>query len=713
MTTTPQATATDFTDPFLHLEDINDSTLAWVTKHSDRTLGQFGGEAFATYRDQVAKILSAKDKLDFGAKHGEWIYNFYTDGDYPRGLWRRAKMADYVAKEQQDIDWEVLLDIGALGAEEGQSWVFGGASLLYPSYDRALVTLSAGGSDSNVVREFDVESRRFVEGGFVKPESKGSMSWVDRDTVIIDMDFGPGSLTDSGYPNSARLWRRGEDLASAPVIIEGDPQDVLAGAYYDYTPGHERMIAYRMTDFRTSITYLVDHDAVAAGHGGSTAGLEAGGKLPEALTEVKLPRSAEFEFVRHWVVVTLRHDWELTGRTVPAGAVVVVPAQAAIAGPEPEDVQVLYTPSDTTSFLDLAVLESGMVMTILDNVKSRLLFCAEPQAGSLGAWQITEITPKVAEFATVDIAPVDALESNDVWMTIADFLTPVTLYVGEVESGELAVHKLRSAPERFDATGLDIRQLWAESKDGTAVPYFIVGPQPALDGQAPARTLLDGYGGFEISLLPSYVAAYGKTWLERGGVYVVANIRGGGEFGPAWHQAALKDKRHKAYEDFAAVAADLVERGITTVDRLAAIGGSNGGLLMGNMYTTYPQLFGAIVCMVPLLDMKRFSHLLAGASWMGEYGDPDTEDWAFMEQYSAYHNVGLEPHPPILLTTSTRDDRVHPGHARKFHALLEEMGHETWLYENTEGGHAGAADIEQVSLMQALIFAFLDEKLAK
>ncbi len=693
-------------DPFLHLEDINDKNHEWVTKHSNRTLDEFGGGRFEARRNAISEILSAKDKLDMGSKRGEWIYNFHTDGDHPRGLWRRAKVEDYLTNEQAKIDWDVLLDVGQLGKDEGESWVFQGARLLYPSYDRALVTLSPGGSDSNVVREFDVTKKEFVKGGFEKPQSKGSMSWVDRDTVIIGADFGEGTLTESGYPRTARLWQRGTKLANAPVIIEGEFDDVVVGASFDHTPGHERLTAYRATDFRTTIMYEVDHHSVRA----------AGARPASALREILLPRSADVGVVRDWVLVTLRHDWDLDGQTFTAGSVLVLPYSAVLAGPSADDVQVLYKPTASTSFLDVTATATGLVITILDNVKTRILFAADPHvdlAGEVNEWQLVDVTPQVAEFATVQIMAVDPLESPDVWMVISDFLTPSSLYYGPVSREELHVRKLRSAPERFNAEGLEIRQLWAESKDGTNVPYFAIGPTAALDGKQPARALLDGYGGFEVSRLPMYIATYGKVWLEKGGVYVVANIRGGGEFGPRWHQAALKANRNKAYEDFAAVAKDLQERNITRVEGLAAIGGSNGGLLMGNMYTTYPELFGAIVCRVPLLDMKRYSHLLAGASWIEEYGDPDTDDWQYMEQYSAYHNVDDGPHPPILLTTSTRDDRVHPGHARKFHAMLEEMGFETYLYENTEGGHAGAADIDQQALMTALIFSFLDEKLAR
>lgn len=721
MTKTPQ-------DPFIHLEDINDKNHQWVTKQSERTLDEFGGESFEDRREALTEILSAKDKLDMGTKRGEWIYNFHTDGDHPRGLWRRAKVEDYLSMEQSKIPWDVLLDVGKLGKKEDESWVFQGARLLYPTYDRALITLSPGGSDSNVVREFDVEKKKFVKGGFVKPESKGSMGWVDRDTVIISADFGEGTTTDSGYPRTARLWKRGTKVEEAPVIIEGETSDVVAGASYDQTPGHERLIAYRAIDFRTMVMYDVDIDAVLAADPagtGNSAGQDSASTgdsasqdaaAADARRELLLPRTAEVGAVRDWALLTLRHDWTLDGETFTAGSVLVLPYSSALDGPHAADVQVLYTPTESTSFLDVTGTATGLVLTILDNVKTRILFAADPHVdptGEVNEWSLVEVTPEVAEFGTVTIAAVDPLESADVWMVISDFLTPSSLYYGPVSSQELRVRKLRSAPARFDAEGLEIRQLWAESKDGTNVPYFVVGPTLALDGKQPARTLLDGYGGFEVSRLSSYIATYGKVWLEEGGVYVVANIRGGGEFGPRWHQAALKANRNKAYEDFAAVAQDLVERNITRVDGLAAIGGSNGGLLMGNMYTTYPELFGAIVCRVPLLDMKRYSHLLAGASWMEEYGNPDTDDWEFMEQYSAYHNVGDGPHPPILLTTSTRDDRVHPGHARKFHALLEDKGFETYLYENTEGGHAGAADIDQQALMTALVFSFLDERLAR
>lgn len=684
-------------DPYLHLEDLSEENEAWAKKLSDETVSRFGGEAFDTREAELYRILSAKDQLILAAKCGDYAYNFHTDGDYPRGLWRRARWEDYLNYTSPDSEpeWEILLDVGALGETEGESWVFGGAQLLFPDYTRALISLHPGGSDTNVVREFDVEAREFVTtDAFVKPNSKGSMSWVDHDHVIIGADFGEGTLTDSGYPLSARLWTRGTAIEDARQIIRGEQHDVSAGAYFDRTVGFEKLIAYRATDFRTTIVWDVD----------VTHLLATGEAL---LTEIKLPHSAQVFSIRDWALALLRHDWHLDGTTFAAGSLLAVRYDRALTGPTADDVVTIYSPTATSSLLDITDLKSGAVFTTLDNVRVRTFYARE----DAGSWQVMELHPDIPEHSVVGIAAVAPEVNDDVWLTTSGFLTPTTLSHGKVSPDGIHTTELRHAPARFNAEGLEVRQRWATSKDGTQVPYFVVGPRDVLDGERPARTLLDGYGGFEMPELPAYIATYGKVWLEHGYVYALSNIRGGGEFGPAWHQAALKENRNKAYEDHAAVAEDLVAAGITTVGQLAATGGSNGGLLMGNMYTTYPHLFGAIVCRVPLLDMKRYSHLLAGASWMGEYGDPDTDDWEFMKQYSAYHNVGDGPYPPILITTSTRDDRVHPGHARKFYQLLADRGFTVYYHENTEGGHAGAADIKQRAHVTALIFSFLDDVL--
>lgn len=686
-------------DKYLPLEESNSSTMEWVESHSKRTLDHFAGPDFDARRVTLDAILSASDHLVIATKRGDYAYNFHTDGAHPRGLWRRAPWEAYLAyvSPETEPEWEILLDVDALGRAEGKSWVFRGAQLLRPDYTRALITLSEGGQDASITREFDVPSRAFVNpsDAFVKPESKGSMQWYDAETVVVSANFesvdatdnGP-YLTESGYPIMTRLWYRGMTLSAAREIIRGETTDVLAGAYYDSTPGYERLVAYRIPDFRTSIVYLVDPWTLEK-------------------TELALPRTAEVSLWHEWALADLRYEWEVAGSTFPAGSLVAVPLEQALSG-DITDVDALFTPTPTTSLAGVSALHTGLVITTLDNVANKLHLATPTASG----WDVQELETDLGEYLSISVGAVEPDVSDDVWVTTTGFTTPTTLFHGSVEGGKLSVRKPRSAPARFDADGLEVRQRWATSDDGTEIPYFVIGQPDALDGAVSSRTLLDGYGGFEVSRLPGYVGTYGKVWLERGGVYAVANIRGGGEFGPAWHQAALREGRHLAYEDFAAVARDLVATGVTTVSQLAAIGGSNGGMLMGNMYTTYPELFGAIVCRVPLLDMKRFSHLLAGASWMDEYGNPDTDDWEYLKTYSPYHNVSDGPHPPILLTTSTRDDRVHPGHARKFMALLEEKGLDAFYYENTEGGHAGAADPVQQALMLALIFTFLDEKLA-
>ncbi|QRV02333.1 S9 family peptidase [Arcanobacterium phocisimile] len=685
-------------DPYRYLEELSPQNLDWANELSAHTLEQFGGPRFTECQAQLDEILSAKDHLILASKRGDYAYNFYIDGDHPRGLWRRAPFADYLAyvSPETEPEWETLLDIDQLGKVENESWVFGGAQLLYPSYDRALITLHPGGSDTNVVREFDIATRSFVpeSQAFVKPNSKGSMSWIDRDTVIISADFGSDSVTASGYPISARLWARGEKLSEAPEIIHGEFDDVVVGAFYDHTPGYEKLLARRATDFRTALIYDVDRVKLRAGD-------------PDALTELKLPGSAMVSPVRNWVIAELRYPWELEGTMYRAGSLLAMEYSAALSGPHPQDIHLMYTPNETSSLLSMSAVATGVVFTTLDDVRQRFWFAHHAQS----QWQITELHPQVPEFSSVSISPVDPQTSDDVWVTASGFLHPTTLFHGTVSPAGLKVQQLRQAPHRFDNTGLAVAQRWATSLDGTQIPYFVVGPHDALAGKKPVRTLLDGYGGFEVSRLPSYISTYGKMWLEKGYVYALSNIRGGGEFGPRWHQAALRENRHKAYEDHAAVAADLVASGITTVPQLAATGGSNGGLLMGNMYTTYPDHFGAIVCRVPLLDMKRFSHLLAGASWMEEYGNPDTEDWEYLKNYSPYHNVHEGPYPPILITTSTRDDRVHPGHARKFFKKLHDAGFDAYYHENTEGGHAGAADIKQTALVMSLIFSYLDSVL--
>lgn len=694
-------------DPFIHLEETNADTLAWVSERSDATVQHFAGANFDRDYDEVFEIFAATDKLVVAAKHGEFAYDFYTDAEFPRGLWRRAFWEEYAEWKDgaPEPTWQTLLDVGALGEAEGVSWVFGGAEHLTPDYDRALVTLRPGGSDAAVIREFDLETSDFVAGGFYYPESKGNMSWVDRNTVLYSADFGEGSLTTSGYPRSVRLLKRGQKIEDAPTLLTGEPTEMLVGAFATHTPGCERVIAYRYRNFRSCSYYEVDRETLE-------------------LSELQVPESAEAVPLGNWMLVTLRDPWTVGERNFAAGSVLIFPWTDARTGVVPENVQVLFEPSESASMLDAAQIAAGLIFTTLDNVRTRVWAAVAP-GGSVtteasGQWRVEELHPEVGNLNSVGISAVDSGTSNQVNLTVTGFTTPNTLYRGELEvAGEssetsqaitFTTELLRSAPARYDASGIEVRQRWVTSADGTQVPYFVVGKPEHLDGTTPAPTLLGGYGGFEVSYTPFYASTYGKGLLEKGYVYALANMRGGGEFGPRWHQAALKENRHRAYEDFAAVARDLVTTGTTTVPQLVALGGSNGGLLMGNMYTLYPELFGGIVCMVPLLDMKRYSHLLAGASWMDEYGDPDTDDWEFIKTFSPYHNlVQGVARPQMLITTSTKDDRVHPGHARKFQALLESAGLQSYYHENVEGGHAGAADIKQSALMYALIFAFIRE----
>ncbi|MBN2337783.1 MAG: S9 family peptidase [Acidobacteria bacterium] len=668
-------------DPYLWLEEVTgEKALEWVrARNAESEKELAGAPAFAELERGILGILDSKDRIPSISKAGPWFYNFWRDEKNPRGLWRRTTLDEY---RKPDPKWEVVLDLDALGKAEERNWVWGGAQILRAGgWRRALVSLSPGGSDAVVVREFDIENRSFVKGGFELPEAKSEVSWIDRDHIYVNTDFGPGSMTTSGYPRIGKRWRRGTPLASAETVFEGKETDVAAGAFFDDTPGFRRHFAYRSPGFYETEVYLLD-------------------KLKPRRVDVPLDSNAGFH--REWLLIELRTPWTVGGKTYPAGSLLASRFDDYMKGKR-EMVQ-LFEPTDRTSLAGASWTRNHLILNVLEDVKNRLTVLTP----SRGEWASRPLAGAPG-FATVSAGGVDPDESDDFFMTTSGYLTPTTLLYGTIGR---APAKLKELPSFFDAAGLEVSQHFAVSRDGTRVPYFQVARKGiALDGRRP--TLLYGYGGFEISMTPDYNPRVGLAWLERGGVYVVANIRGGGEYGPRWHQAALKEKRLRAYEDFAAVAEDLFARKLTSPDRLGAMGGSNGGLLMGNMITLYPRLFGAIVCQVPLLDMKRYSKLLAGASWMAEYGDPDKpEEWDFIRQFSPYHNVKPDAqYPPVLFTTSTRDDRVHPGHARKMMAKMRDMGFDVRYYENIEGGHGGAADNAQAAHMNALAYAFLWQKL--
>jgi prolyl oligopeptidase len=691
------------TDPFTWLEDVEGATaLDWVRERNAHGAAALGGPAFAETERAVREVLDSDDKIPHVSKVGEHYYNFWQDAEHQRGLWRRTTLDSYRTEEPE---WETVLDLDALAAQEDESWVWHGASVLRPTPEQlaagrprrhALVDLSPGGSDSDVTREFDLVTKQFVpesDGGFVREQAKGGLSWIDADTVYVYTDFGEGTMTPSGYPRQVKRWRRGTPLAEATLVYEGTGQDMYISASHSHTPGFERDLVHRALRFYANETYL----ATNVGTPGQT------------LTKIDVPDSANVGLHREWMLVRLRDDWTLGSTTYRAGSLLAASFDDYLAGSR--DLTVLFEPTPTTSLAGITWTRNHLVLNVLDDVKN-LLHVLTPGDG---VWVRSEL-PVGGELLTVGVGAVDVVDSDDVWVVTTGYLTPSTLArtaVGPREQ-ESAPEVLKSAPSYFEAAGLEVRQQFTESDDGTRVPYFVVGRSELVSGEAgPAPTLLWGYGGFEHAILPGYSGTVGRAWLDRGGVYAVANIRGGGEYGPAWHQAALKADRHKAYEDFAAVARDLVARGITVPARLGMEGRSNGGLLAGNMLTQYPDLFGAIIVGVPLLDMKRYSHLLAGASWMAEYGDPDTSDWEFVRGFSPYHLFdAARDYPPVLFTTSTKDDRVHPGHARKMAALMLAAGKDVTYYENIEGGHGGAADNAQAAYMAATHWTFLWNRLS-
>jgi len=669
-------------DSRLWLEDVTgEKPLAWArARNAETTKALAETDAFRALEARLLSILDSDARIPYVQKLGPWYYNFWRDAKNPRGLWRRTSLEEY---RKDHPRWEVVIDLDALAEAEKENWVWHGADCLKPEYERCLVQLSRGGADADVVREFDLAGKTWVKDGFFLPEAKSSAGWLDRDTLYVGTDFGPGSMTTSGYPRIAKVWKRGTPLASAETLYEARSDDMMAFAYRDHAKGFVRdFVDHRMT-FYTSELHL---------------------RRDGRLVKIDKPDSANAAVHRDLLLLELRDDWSVGGKTYRAGSLLAADFEAFLKGERKLDV--LFEPTDRKSLAGFSPTRHHILVNELDNVRNRVYVLTRRG----GAWSRAPL-PGMPDFGTVTATAVDDEDSDDYFMTVTDYVTPTSLAIGSAGQDAPAT-KLKQLPAFFDATGLEVGQHEATSKDGTRVPYFQVSRKGlALDGKNP--TLLYGYGGFEIPMVPGYSGGVGSAWLEKGGVYVVANIRGGGEFGPRWHQAALKANRPRAYEDFVAVAEDLLARKVTSTPHLGIQGGSNGGLLMGNMLTMRPDLWGAVVCQVPLLDMKRYSHLLAGASWMGEYGNPDDpKEWDFIRTFSPYQNfkAGVK-YPPTLFMTSTRDDRVHPGHARKMAAQMLEDDQPVLYYENIEGGHGGAANNKQTAFMNALAYTFLWSKL--
>ena len=661
-------------DPYLWLEDVTgDDALTWVRKHNDPTVALLGGERFEELKAQALEVMDTDARIAYVRRRGDYLYNFWRDGDNTRGLWRRTTLESY---RTDDPEWDVLIDVDALASDEDENWVWAGAEVIEPDLTLALISLSRGGADATVVREFDMTTRQFVVDGFNLPEAKSSVGWEGPDTVLVGTDFGPGSMTESGYPRIAKRWRRGQPLADAVTVYEGELSDVSVGVGFDPTPGFERLLASRSTDFFNRERFeLRDGE----------------------LLRIDVPTDAGISIHREWLLIRPRTDWTVGSATYVAGSLVAARYDDYLAGNR--DLTVVLEPDEHTCLESYVWTRDRLILTTLVDVASRI------EIVTPGSWVREPVTglPPNTNTVVVDCDPY----GDEIFLDSSGFDSPSRLWWGHV-GGELT--EIKSAPGFFDASDIKVSQHFATSADGTKIPYFVVGQRGA---SGPRKTLLSGYGGFESSNVPGYAGVLGRLWLTRGGTYVLANIRGGGEYGPRWHTQAMREGRHLVYEDFAAVATDLVARGITTVPQLAAEGASNGGLLMGVMLTTYPELFGALVCGVPLLDMKRYHLLLAGASWVAEYGDPDDpDDWEFISKYSPYQNISTDRHyPALLMTTSTRDDRVHPGHARKMTAALEAAGHTVSYYENIEGGHGGAADNSQAAFKAALVYEFLHRTL--
>ncbi len=671
-------------DPYLWLEDIEgEKPLAWVREQNERTLKILTRDPrYRPAYDRILGIYQSPDRIAYGQLRAGHVDNFWQDRDHVRGLWRRTSLASY---KTDAPDWDILLDIDRLAAEEGENWVWKGASCLPPAYTRCLISLSRGGGDAVVIREFDTTTKRFVSDGFHLPEGKQWLAWLDADHLLVATPHAGGLKNSSGYPRTIRIWKRGEPLDEARTIFTGAETDAFVFPVVEHDPdGHHKAFVIQAPDFFHQTVY----------HLGGNGKLQ---KLP-------LPADVDFKgLYADQVIVQLRSAWEPgdTAGRLAEGSVVSIPLAELVAG-DASGATTVVAPNRRVTVRDATIGRNGVYVALLDNVKGRLVQAVRAPGG----WRLQPI-PLPGD-GTVSVVSADPF-TDAVLVNYESFLKPDTLYV---IAGKGVPQAIKTLPPRFDASRYAVDQFFAESEDGTKIPYFLI-HRKDMPHDATTPTILYGYGGFEIALTPQYLSPMAIEWLEAGGAYAVANIRGGGEFGPRWHQAALKENRPKAYADFAAVAYDLVARRVTTPQRLGIYGRSNGGLLVTATMVRYPELFGAVAAGVPLTDMLRYHKLLAGASWIGEYGNPDKpEDRAFLESYSPYQNLkeGVR-YPPILFITSTLDDRVHPGHARKMAARMMALGQEVLYYENTEGGHAGAANLPERARYDSLILVFMLRKL--
>lgn len=678
-------------DPYIWLEEVEgERALKFASEQSELSLKRLKSDPrFSQIEKEVAEIILAKDRLPGVSIDGDFLYNFWQDDKNVRGLWRRTTIDSYMSDHPE---WEVILDLDALAEAEKENWVWSGVKCLPPKNERCLIHLSRGGKDATVIREFDLKKKKFVEGGFYLPEAKSRINWIDENHVFVGTDFGPGTTTDSGYPMIVKLWRRGQKLEEATELFRGEKSDIVSFGFANYRPEGTTRVLMRAISFFESKVWLIEDQ--------------------NQLVPVPMPNDAALEDVfKGNLIYTLRSDLKRNRTNFKAGSVVALPISALKSGEAALDqLELVFEPTNTRFQTGVSTTRDFLLLHVLDNVNSKILKLVSKD----GRWIEEDI--EFSEVSATGNASVSSTDSytNRFIASYQDFTTPPSIFMIEGDqSGKIKKTKLKSSPARFNSTGIIAEQRTAVSRDGTKVPYFIVHKRDLVyDGKNP--TLLYGYGGFEISQIPTYLGITGKVWVERGGVYVIANIRGGGEFGPEWHRAALRENRQRAYDDFIAVAEDLIARKVTAPRHLGIKGGSNGGLLTSVAFTQRPDLFNAVVSSVPLADMLRYHKLLAGASWMEEYGDPeDPKMREVLLKYSPYHNLKADTtYPEVFYTTSTKDDRVHPAHARKMVAKMKELGHPVLYFENIDGGHAGSANLKEWVLLASLQFTYLWQKLA-
>ncbi len=667
-------------DKYLWLEEVDGKkALEFVAAQNKATVEKLSQEKdYQSIYDKSLEISNSSDRIVYPGITGKYVYNFWKDKDHERGIWRRCLLSDYSAGK---MNWDVLLDIDELSKKDNIKWVYKGASGLFPNYNRFLIQLSNGGGDAVLIKEFDVEKKQFIENGFQIEEAKGGASYIDENTLCVSTDFGEGTMTTSGYPSQVKIWKRGTLLKDAQLIYEGQASDVgtwggtLRDGMKTYT-----FISQAPTFFTSKKIIWIDNKIVT----------------------LDIPDDCNISgLLNDQLLIQLKSDWTVNSKTYKNGALLSLSFSQLLKGNK--SVQLILEPDEFSSISEVSTTKNKVLVNLLTNVTSQLYIYSFAD----GKWSNQKV--KAPDFGTISLITTDEF-SDQYFFQYENFITPTTLYVADAAKNTFAASK--SLPSYFDASKYEVKQFKAKSKDGTMVPYFVVAAKNLkLDGTNP--TLIVAYGGFEVSYQPFYMSKYGNAWLDKGGVFVLANIRGGGEFGPKWHQDGIKEKRQNVFDDLFSVSEDLIAKKITSSKHLGVMGGSNGGLLVGVAFTQRPDLYNAIVCQVPLLDMQRFNKLLAGASWMGEYGNPDIpEEWAYIQKYSPYQNLktGMK-YPEVFFTTSTRDDRVHPGHARKMVAKMNELGYKTYYYENTEGGHAGSSTNEQSAKANAMMFSYLLMKL--